>query len=157
MNDVQEHALYLRKAALPDCEMLFLWRNDPVCRANSMNDNLISYEEHSKWFSGKMASPDCRIYICMEGEAAVGQVRLDMEGNTGIVSYSVAPECRGRGLGCKMLQMLEEAVPQEVEKLHAIVKEHNIASRRCFEKLGYQRRAGAGGLHYWKDSAHATT
>lgn len=151
MNEVQEPALYLRKAALPDCERLFLWRNDPGCRANSMNDAPISYEEHSRWFSAKISSPDCHIYICMEGEAAVGQVRLDMEGNTGTVSYSVASECRGRGLGCKMLQMLEEAMPQEVQQLHAIVREHNIASQRCFEKLGYQRRAGDEGYHYWKN------
>ncbi|MBO5483674.1 MAG: GNAT family N-acetyltransferase [Lachnospiraceae bacterium] len=150
MEKQKENSLYLRCVTPADRELLYLWCNDPQCRANSLNPAMISYEEHCRWFSRKMSSEDCYIYIFMNGESAVGQVRLDLEENVGTISYSIAADYRGRGLGYQMLQMLEEVMPQRVETLHAVVKEENTASQRCFEKLGYQKEEDERVSHYWK-------
>lgn len=146
----QKDTLRLRRVTSSDRDLLYLWCNDPQCRENSLNPAKISYEEHCLWFAERLASPDCRIFICIDGENEVGQVRLDLTGREFRVSYSIAAEYRGWGLGYRMLQKMEEEIPQGVETLHAVVKEKNIASQRCFQKLGYQRQAGEHGYHFWK-------
>ena len=142
--------LHLRKAQPQDCDLLYLWCNDPQCRANSLNTEHIPYEEHCRWFSEKMASNACEIYICMHGSDAVGQIRLDIEGVEGRISYFVQENCRGRGMGRQILQLLEEVMPQTLEVLYGIVKETNIASQKCFEKLGYQKEVGEEVYYYRK-------
>lgn len=150
MENKMKRDITLREVVFSDRDLLFSWCNDPLCRRNSLNSAQISYEEHCRWFSGKLASQDCQMYILMEGEEAAGQVRLDMEGETGTVSYFIDADHRGRGLGKRMLRMLEEDLPQRVQRLYAVVKEENIASQRCFEGLGYRKETGAGVYQYHK-------
>lgn len=131
-------SLYLRKANERDKKILFDWTNEPETRANSFHQEKISWEEHSGWYDRMMQAEDVLIYIVMDFMRPVGQVRLNIEDGAGRISYSVDEECRGDHLGQKMLSLLEKEASGKVARLVAEVKPDNLASRRNFEKLGYE-------------------
>lgn len=71
------------------------------------------------------------------------------ESRYGLISFSIAPEQRGKGLGTKLLLLLEqklielqennvEVTVPKVNLLRGEVKKENVASRRCFEANGYE-------------------
>lgn len=131
-------SLYLRKANERDKKILFDWANESETRANSFHQEKISWEEHSGWYDRMMQAEDVLIYIVMDFMKPVGQVRLNIEDDAGRISYSVDEECRGDHLGQKMLALLEKEAAGKVTRLVAEVKPDNLASRRNFEKLGYE-------------------
>ena len=90
---------YLRQANKDDMDLLFEWANEESVRRNSFSMRTISYEEHQRWFTQILAKTDCKQYIyILEGEA-IGQVRLQTDGDTAEISYSIcsAKRCRGYG------------------------------------------------------------
>ncbi len=131
-------SLYLRKANERDRKQLFDWANEPETRANSFHQEKISWEEHSGWYDRMMQAEDVLLYIAMDFMKPVGQVRLNIEDDAGRISYSVDEECRGDHMGQKMLALLEKEAAGKVARLVAEVKPDNLASRRNFEKLGYE-------------------
>lgn len=131
-------SLYLRKANERDKKILFDWVNESETRVNSFHQEKISWEEHSGWYDRMMQAEDVLLYIAMDFMKPVGQVRLNIEDDAGRISYSVDEECRGDHLGQKMLALLEKEAAGKVTRLVAEVKPDNMASRRIFEKLGYE-------------------
>ena len=136
--------LYLRPAKSSDCQLLWQWANDEAVRKNSFQTNDIPLAEHEKWFANVLAAPDILLYILMVEEAPAGQIRLNkLDG--WLISYSIAPAYRGQGYGRIMLQLAENELigaGHAKEKLLAEVKAGNIASRRIFSGLGYQKTSG---------------
>lgn len=130
----------LRPVKPEDCDLLFGWANDGTVRQNAFNSRPIPYEEHKVWFEHKLNSDKSLIYIGYMGEEAVGQIRIDIEGDTGLIDYSIAKEHRGRGYGTLFLERIVcvmEAGGMKVKKLAGRVKPGNIASQKAFEKAGY--------------------
>ncbi|MCI5641357.1 MAG: GNAT family N-acetyltransferase, partial [Lachnospiraceae bacterium] len=123
-------------------EKLFLWCNDPECRNNSLQTHIITYSEHCAWFDRKIADPNCYMYIAKIDNQDVGQVRVEVCDEKGIISYSVAKEFRGQGMGKMMLHLLEQQrdIEEKVKCLAATVKKQNVGSIRCFTALGYQEK-----------------
>lgn len=144
--------LYLRKANLQDSKMIFNWRNEPDVRINSLHTERIMYDTHLKWFQKRLLSNESHIYICMKGETPIGQIRIDYEENKGEISYSIASEYRGKGYGKNMLELLEDKEREQgrIEILFGIVKRNNLASQKCFEKLGYHKENNGNVLIYHK-------
>lgn len=130
-----------RPAKEEDLDMLFSWVNDEAVRENSFNNNKVQYSDHKAWFQKKMKSSDTRIYICFEEGKAIGQIRIDIEGCTGIIDYSVAREFRGRGYGTEMLNYIVTTTKGDtsIYKLIGRVKYGNLASQTAFRKAGFQR------------------
>lgn len=130
----------LRPANQGDIKLLFDWANDPVTRMYSFSTDFISWEQHEKWFAAIMEDV-CRIqYIYEYQGAAVGQIRLTIEGEAAEEGFSVAPEARGMGHGVSMLRLLYEEVRKRhkgIKKLYARVKPENIASQKTFIKSGH--------------------
>ena len=56
-------AIIIRKAEISDSEVYFKWINDPTVRAQSYNSNLVTREDHLKWFGSKLCDPDYCFYI----------------------------------------------------------------------------------------------
>ncbi len=131
---------YLRKATLEDIDILYHWANDPETRRNSFDQHEISRKEHEAWFSGMMNDPNRIQYIFMDGDAAVGQIRFDIANDVAEISYSIAPNERGKGYGRQIIdltkQMIREDYPS-VTKLKGSVKPNNQASISCFENNGF--------------------
>ena len=134
---------FLRKAEPEDVNLLFQWVNDPETRQNSFDSHTISYEEHENWFNNMMQNPNRIQYIMMDGDVPVGQIRLDISGDEAEISYSIAPDKRGKGYGKQIISLSKKVVLDNypvVRKLKAAVKSQNMASISCFESNGFSER-----------------
>lgn len=143
--------MYLRCAEMKDSQLIFEWRNDIGTRMNSLNMELISYDTHCKWLETKLQSQNCQMYVCMENDKAIGQIRVDYIDGKGEISYTVAPEYRGKGYGKKIIELLEEKEATKKIVLFGIVKSNNVASQKCFEKLGYNKENDGDIIRYSKN------
>lgn len=145
--------MILKPTSNKDCDLLFNWANDEDVRKNSFNNDKILYEDHIKWFNNKISSDKCFIFILYVSEIPAGQIRIDMERGTGVISYSIDKDFRGRGLSIIMLSYLEIEVnnrEKHIDKLVGYVKIDNISSQKVFEKLKYQKIMNIDFLEYKK-------
>ena len=135
-------ALFLRNATIEDAQDVFNWRNDPTTRANSFNKDELDLESHMLWFSKRLGRENTLMYILMNGSKKAGNIRIDIEGTTGEISYMIAPEARGKGYGKKILALLERTLAESeagerITKLTGSVLKDNRASCKCFLANGY--------------------
>ena len=145
-----ETILFLRKVEESDKEIIYKWINDPVTRANSFNQEPVSYEDHEKWFEKKMLDPDCHHYILMAANSPAGVLRLDRSEEDGnyVVSINLSPLMRGRGYASEALKLLCGQALAEIPDariLHAEVKKNNVPSCKAFEKAGFSVIYNTGG------------
>lgn len=132
---------YLRYGTEQDIDLLFSWANHPTVRRNSFNSEKISYEEHKRWYENVLKNEAVGQYIYVYGDEAVGQIRVEIEKETGRISYSIFHEKTGQGHGKRMLQLLKEQVKKdfpEVKFLVAEVKTDNRASEAVLINTGYE-------------------
>lgn len=123
-----------------DCALIYNWANEPTVRKKSFNSKKITYEEHKKWFDKKLNDENCRMYILEIDGIKIGQIRVDIENEVAMLSYSIGKEYRGKGNGVIMLTLLEEKlIKEKVSIIRGLVKYENIASKKCFEKCGYTK------------------
>ncbi len=136
-----DEKLYLRLVDDKDMKLLFDWRNDELVRKNSFSMELIDWHEHVQWFNTTLKNPTVLFFIMMNGEQAVGQIRINLElDNTAIINYSIAEKYRGLGYGKKILNLAEIKIYDRFKNkyiLKALVKTSNMASQLAFERLGY--------------------
>lgn len=121
-------------------KLLFEWTNDPVTRNASFNSNLIAWDEHVKWFSGKLSKPDCRIYIFNYNNVPCGMVRLEQVNNEVVIGVSVDQHFRGQGLAHQMISLATRKYAEEfnVKLVTAYIKHDNISSQRAFERANFR-------------------
>lgn len=132
--------VYLREATELDMDLLYGWANDSEVRKNSFKTDLISHEDHVKWFHQIMKDENVLQFVLMEGDIPVGQIRLNLDKDSAEIGYSIAAEFRGKGYGHKILQLLIQKIREncpQVKKLVAKVKPENAASKKLFESEGY--------------------
>jgi RimJ/RimL family protein N-acetyltransferase len=141
--------IYIRNAVADDSFLLWKWANDPGTRVNSFRTELISWDEHQSWYSEKLASLDCRLWIMELGETPVAQIRYDrITIDMAQISFSVAPSVRGKGLGTLLLETTAPMASSELEVrwIRGITLNGNQASQRAFAKAQFslfeQRRIG---------------
>lgn len=129
----------LRPAEPADEGRLLEWRNEPTTRAASLTSGEVSAEDHSRWLAHKLADPASTLFIVMDGDEPIGQVRLDrVDDELAEVSIGLAPEARGRGAGRKALDLAAAEAPRlGVMSLRALIKPNNEASLRAFKAAGY--------------------
>lgn len=142
--------MYLRKATIDDAMDILAWRNDPQTRAASFNKGEIDPDSHIKWFRGKLADENCELFILTDGEKKLGHIRVDINDNTGTISYMINPEHRGKGYGTEIIKLLDGAVSNRVSKLAALVEKGNTASQKCFERNRYERSEEGDTISYSK-------
>lgn len=133
-------ALTLRSAQAEDAELLLRWRNDPSVRSQSFDSLEIEAETHARWFAGKLAAVDTRIYVGELDGRPVGQARIDRRDDaTGEISVSVDPDDRGRGVGPALIASATRRGADELglSLVLATIKEGNEASQRAFRRAGY--------------------
>ena len=138
---------FLRKAEREDMGQLFLWANDKEVRKNSFSMAPISYEEHRNWYGNKLQEENTRIYIFCDGDLEVGALRLEFGREGAEISYSIAPEFRGKGYGQELIFQAEQEVRRWQESIPALpertvikaqVKPENQGSNKIFTKAGYE-------------------
>jgi RimJ/RimL family protein N-acetyltransferase len=122
--------------------MLMAWRNDPDTVGFSVSGRTVTAEEHERWFRRVRDDPSHhRLWIAEDDGQPVGQVRVDVTGDTGTVSIAVESGRRGRGLGTSMLQALLAKLAGDgaPSRLTALVRADNAASLRAFAAAGFHQ------------------
>ena len=139
-------AIQLRPATLDDAATLLKWRNDDATRTASHHTAAVHEDEHLSWLARTLASPDRRLYVAEEHDLPVGTVRADRSAGSWELSWTVAPEARGRGVAKRMVATLARQIP---EPIRAEVKVGNAASARIAEHAGMElERELDGVLHF---------
>lgn len=129
-----------RKATKDDARLLWEWANEETVRENAYNQGQISWDEHIEWLRKKINARKSFIFIAESNNKPIGQIRFDLKGDdSAVVDVSVDKNQRGEGFGSKIIKFgtrhfLDKNIGNEV---HAYVKKGNMASKRAFEKAGY--------------------
>jgi len=132
--------LFLRKASMEDCELLFQWVNDPDARRSAFRSDPIEFNEHSRWYGKKLNDTNFIQYIAIDqDEKAVGQVRFDIKNGEAEVDVSVAPKYRGRGYGTCIIKKGVNNVLKSIKitTFHAKIKSYNQASIKSFQQANF--------------------
>ena len=140
----------LRPATMDDAKILFDWRNDPLTRQHSHNSGEVPWKSHLAWLQTSLANPARTLYIAESDGTAVGTVRADLlEGGEYELSWTVAPEARGKGFGKQMvLQFAREMLSGK--RLLAEVKRGNIASEKIAQALGLSPGPAKDNIVTWR-------
>ena len=131
----------LRRATLDDAKMLFDWRNDPQTRANSISTGEVDWQGHVGWLDRSLSNPNRTIFIALNNEFPVGTIRFDSDPSKSEVelSWTVAPEARGKGYGQAMVQVGTKLPALKGQKILARIKPNNLPSIRIAEKAGFRK------------------
>jgi len=135
--------LSVRKANKLDKRRYFQWVNDEVVRRHAFHTDLIAWKTHEKWFERKITDENCYLYIAETGKQPVGQIRFDLDDDKdeATIDYSIAAECRGKGMGKTMLRLAMEQLSRDCSSIVALrgeVKPDNFASQKIFRGLGFE-------------------
>lgn len=128
----------LRRATANDAKNLFVWRNDAETRANSRQQEPVSWEDHLVWIECAIdpGNPDNFVIIAEDDRGAIGMIRfLGRDGDNYEVSINIAPERRGEGNGGEFLKL---ACARMKGFLVAEIRSGNFASRKIFEQCGFE-------------------
>ncbi|MCJ8166371.1 UDP-2,4-diacetamido-2,4,6-trideoxy-beta-L-altropyranose hydrolase [Pontibacter sp. E15-1] len=135
-------SLHLREASSDDLELLFAWANDPDVRKHSFNNSLINLENHTQWFHSVLKNENTLLYIAESDGTPAANIRFTLSGEQALISYSIAADFRGKGLGHTVLQKGIQALRASsptVKTAQGMVQPGNPASIRAFEKAGFVR------------------
>ncbi|OGY92018.1 MAG: hypothetical protein A3H70_01975 [Candidatus Komeilibacteria bacterium RIFCSPLOWO2_02_FULL_48_11] len=126
-----------------DCVRIWEIKNHPIVRANSNNQEEVSFASHKLWFDKKYFSgADNHCYVL---ESKVGKVigycRFDYkaEDDAYITSIALDPEYHGHGLGSVLLkESLSQFGHGHGKKILAEIKKDNIPSMKLFKKNNFE-------------------
>ncbi len=145
----------IREANINDCNLTFLWTNHPNTRQFSFNKENIEWEDHLNWFNKKLQSLSC-FYLLLElNNILVGSIRFDILDKIATISYLVAPDYHGLGIGNilfrKGLIALEKKYSMnELDIIQGFVFKGNIPSIKTFERFNFKQQINQDTLLFTK-------
>ncbi len=122
-----------RKATLDDRALLLAWRNAPMTRKASHQSHVISVQEHNQWLRATLSCSSRKLYIALTRGVPVGTVRVDLVDGVYELSWTVAPEKNGQGIGKQMIYQLASLIADPIK---AEIKADNKASVKIAEHAG---------------------
>ena len=140
VTELKSKLFHLRSVLGEDERLIWEWATDPVVRQASFCSDLISWEDHRRWFAAKIASPTTRIFIAELEDEPVAQVRFELENDEAVVSVSVSAKLRGRRYGSAILRRASREIfrSTRIERVVAFIKSSNAASQRAFGRAGFE-------------------
>lgn len=145
--------MIIRPACMSDGEDLWRWRNDPDTRSASHQMAEIPLESHLAWLRSTLQDPAKQLMVAEVDGVAIGTFRADLESNgVAELSWTIAPEYRGRGLG---IQMLSAALGIIGRPVRAEIKANNAVSIRLARRLGMTQMARVGDVLHFRIEAYA--
>jgi spore coat polysaccharide biosynthesis predicted glycosyltransferase SpsG/RimJ/RimL family protein N-acetyltransferase len=140
--------IYLTEAEPLHLDFLFRLRNNEDVRKNSIDSNLISFDNHKNWFHKKLSDDNSFLRIIKFNDKNVGQIRLDIQANLGIISIALIEEFRGLGIANIALKMFLEFITTKriLTSLIAFIKTSNKGSIRLFESCGFKLKTTKEGI-----------
>jgi RimJ/RimL family protein N-acetyltransferase len=119
-----------RPATIDDAKRLLDWRNDDLTCAMSRSPDSVAWDQHVSWLNVRLARETPHLYIAECKGRPVGSFRIDADE----ISYTVAPECRGKGYATAMLKLAHAAFGTK----KAGIYRRNEPSIRAAERAGHQ-------------------
>lgn len=145
VTDCKESALLsLRLANIEDTQDILRWRNDPLTRAMSRNNDIIEDTQHRIWFNQALQDSKRLFLVGMYAEKKIGMVRFDQQQlKRWEINICLAPEARGKGMGKLILKsaLLHFLSQYPEASIIADIKKINLASLRLFESMGFVNNA----------------
>jgi len=145
-----------RIATLSDAAMLLNWRNNSRVREFSMHSDLISIDEHLRWFTARLERVQFEpFYVFEVNKLLIGMSRLDVisgEVNKYNISVLVDPTQHGKGIGKRILNMTCE----NFFSLHpdatlvASVHKDNLVSQKLFISSSFKLIPTTGDFLYYQ-------
>ena len=133
----------LKPADSSDCEFVYHLQTSAV-RQYFKNPKTPTLDEHKRWFKDILVAKDSVLFVLTLNLHSVGILRLDdINGGEMEISIIVAPDCSRRGIAKTSLKYIFELLPGHSFK--AVVHNENIASKKLFEKFGFNK-VGESGL-----------
>jgi spore coat polysaccharide biosynthesis protein SpsF len=131
-----------RNVKFEDASLLYKWRNSFLAKKNSINTNLIEFDDHLKWFSKRILEINNQpFWIFFLNNEPIGTIRFDLEtnkSNTFNISIYVDPIYHGQGFGSQILDLSLKLLPNNTEiLLVAKVKISNLVSKKLFLRSGF--------------------
>jgi UDP-2,4-diacetamido-2,4,6-trideoxy-beta-L-altropyranose hydrolase len=142
VRELRDADVWLRPVRAEDCRLLWEWANEPTVRASSFTTEAIPWEQHQQWFAARLNDPNCAFFIALNGAGVpIGQVRGDVSDRAAVISISLDPRFRGTGYGTKLIRKGSEILFERgnVDRVHAFIRHGNDASRKAFEKAGFNK------------------
>jgi ribosomal protein S18 acetylase RimI-like enzyme len=102
------------------------------------------------WITLGRGLEDCRrrcrdqeylLFVAREGDTPRGFILLQRRGVAGspyIASIATASECRGKGVGSRLLRFAEDLFRPESNHIFLCVSSFNPRARQLYERCGYQ-------------------
>jgi RimJ/RimL family protein N-acetyltransferase len=135
---------------MEDARVLLGWRNDELSRRFSIETAVVDEDGHMAWLRESLANPRRQLLMALEDGKEVGTVRLDHSPDHCTLSWTVAPEARGRGIGTEMVALVLRGC---AETVRAIIKSDNHASIRVAERAGMVLERREGNILYYVKTA----
>lgn len=128
--------LDFRRVSACDAPLLKGWRNDEGTRRNSRRSGLIA-ESAEKWLETfANERPGRMLYIALQDNRPVGLIYSDEEGDGFCeISYVIAPERRGHGLGVLMVGSFVRRYAA-FKRIRAFIYDGNTASQKIALAIG---------------------
>lgn len=132
-------AVEFRPATQDDRDALLCWRNHSEVRAASLDDHVVTPEEHALWLQAVLADPQRCLLIAEQKGQPVGVVRFDFNESFATISvYRIPSLSRSRvGLIAHSIAWLCARRP-DVARVVAQVLPQNAASLASFESAGFR-------------------
>jgi RimJ/RimL family protein N-acetyltransferase len=134
--------LNIRRTNISDLDKYFEWANDDSTRANSINTEKITFENHVRWFNNKLVDKNSYLYIISSGDDYVGQIRFELKDDGYYhIDYSVDVKKRGMGYGKKILELAMNELKNDIPAkaiLMALILEDNLPSLKTFRGYGFK-------------------
>jgi LmbE family N-acetylglucosaminyl deacetylase/RimJ/RimL family protein N-acetyltransferase len=133
----------LRPARPDDMERIFQWRNNPFLLMRSTTQTTVTWEEHQAWFTRALNNPDQLIFIVVQGDEPIGQVRFDRNSDRNkelaVISVYLVENRTGKGLGIDAIRRGTKAAFEQwnLDKVVACIRQDNLHATRAFRKAGY--------------------
>jgi RimJ/RimL family protein N-acetyltransferase len=139
--------LKFRLATINDADILLKWRNDLKTRKSSHSVHKINTKEHIKWLTASLKDSNRKIFIVEYDGALVGTIRTDNLRDVIELSWTVAPNARGCGIGKEMVAHIANKIAKPIQ---AVVKVGNNASKQIAMYAGMKLIREENGILYYQ-------
>jgi len=136
----------LREIVYEDYPKLLEWVNDSDTRLNSINQHIITLDEHKDYVKSIIDNPLKTQYILDIDGDGVGTIRDEVLEDHTEVSYSLNPDFRGKRLGILIMQLY---LYNRKGNFLCVIKKGNIPSIKMVERVGYKLTKERTNLSYY--------
>ncbi|MEX0716125.1 MAG: UDP-2,4-diacetamido-2,4,6-trideoxy-beta-L-altropyranose hydrolase [Planctomycetaceae bacterium] len=133
--------LDVRSAVAEDSRDVWECSNDLSARAVSINPAPIPWSDHENWYAARLRDSDCLFLVATANDGEfVGHCRCQLDDEAWVISISLRPGHRGKGYGVRLIRQTVERLfaQRSAESLDAYIRLDNPASRKAFEKAGFE-------------------